>query len=259
MNWEDRNPFTEEFMVEEVKFYAAPNYDQDGVQVTSHSITGVCDDYLNRAYRTGSVPMPILTIDGKLWMSISYLEVQSHYLPIQFAEGVVGTAGLGLGYYTLRVMAKPEVEKVYVFEREQRIVDFFKDAFSDREGFEKVKFVVGDAHEKLRGYELDFLYVDTYKSLLSNEVITDAKLYHRENNLGSYHFWGQERVFLDAILLGYEFVEIPYHFGELFRMWCGTPIEGFNDEMTLDRMWRAVSEGPEYESYCEAVIDALDS
>jgi hypothetical protein len=235
--WLRANPFLDSFMQQEVAFYAAPEYDEGGVVLVEKEIQGIAADYLNKNYRLSSPPMPILFIDRKLWMSLSYMEIQSQYLPILLADGHVGTCGLGLGYYTLRVAGKPTVEKVTVFEKEQRVIDFFNKCFHDREGFDKIEIVQGDARKKCRGYDFDFLYVDIYRTMLPDEAISDIRLFNRANNiaeeereeqdiLAGYHFWGHEKMVLDG-LLAYGIIdksEIPWVFMDYFRKWRDAPL-----------------------------------
>lgn len=253
--WATRNPFTTDYVREEVANYGMEEYDADGVRVRYGEPSGVLDDYLNRAFRVGEVKVPILHIDGQLWMSLTPMECQSQHLPIQFAFDNVATCGLGLGHFVLRCMEYPMVESVTVFEQDSRIVDFFKQRFKDRPGFEKVKFVVGDAREKMRGYEFDFVYVDIYPSLCGDEVISDAKLFRSENEITQYHFWGQEIILIDAVhteVLDASDIDWPTRV--YFTKWYKTPIEDYDDDTTLANMYR-VRLTPDF---CQEVLDAIE-
>lgn len=268
--WAERNPFTDEFMAEEVAFYDMPEYDQDGIKLVKEVIKGRCDDYLNKAFRLGDGPAtPMLFIDGKLWMSLSYSEAQSHFLPIQFATGTVATAGLGLGYFVLRVMEKPDVKEVWVFELEPRVIEFWRNTFSNRTGFEKVKFVVGDARKTMQGYEFDSVFVDIYQDAMPDEVISDIELFNRENRINKngrlmhmegYHFWCQEKVVLDSFH-GHKIIEpraVDPLFIQYFVKWKRTPIQGLDakrvgEEIMMDQMYEWQAEP----AYCAKVMSAL--
>lgn len=267
-SWFSANPFTDEFMKTEVEFYDTPEYDKDGVKLVVRPIKGICPDFLNKNYRLGSTPMPMIFIDGKLWMSLSFMEIQSQYLPIMLATGHVGTCGLGLGYYTLRVAEKPNVDKVTVFEREQRVIDFFRECFSDRPGFDKIEFVHGDARKTCREYNFDFLYVDIYRTMLPDEVISDIRLFNRANNiaedereetdlLDGYHFWCQEKVILEGVLS--EMIDkhdVPWLTMEYFRKWKDTPlgedIDGIED-MTMGNLYDGIPD----EDYVKEVLEEM--
>ena len=127
--WADRNPFTDEYLDEEIEFYGANLYTEGSVRVTLREPVGRCDDYLNAAFWDGSKTVPVMYIDGQVWMSLTRMEVQSHHLPILWATGDVGTIGLGLGHFTLRAMQKPEVRSVVVFESRQEVIDYFVSLF----------------------------------------------------------------------------------------------------------------------------------
>lgn len=43
------------------------------------------------------------------WIYLNTVEVEAHRKAIETATGVCATLGLGLGYYILKVISKPEV------------------------------------------------------------------------------------------------------------------------------------------------------
>lgn len=218
----DINPFTDEYMQQEVNFYGLQDgYENSGITVAQREMPGQrLDDYLNKNFRIDVPSFPVLYIDGKTWMSLTFMELQSGFLPIEFAQGRVACGGLGLGYFLLRAMAKPTVESIDVYEREARIITFFKDAFSHRPGFEKLTFIEGDIHEQLHGKQYDFVYIDIYQTLLPDEVISDMLLFCRKNEIEQYHFWGIEKVLIDAHSLGVlEVQELPWAFRDYFKLW----------------------------------------
>ena len=244
-DWAARNPFTNQYAREEASFYGLAEYENDGMRVHTDTPVGRLDDYLNLAFSAGNINTPILTIDGSLWMSLTRMECQSQHLPIQFADGRVGTVGLGLGHFTLRAMEKPSVDTVLVYERDPRIIAFFKDAFKDRAGFDKVVFIEGDARKTCQGEALDFLYVDCYPTCCGDEVITDIELFIENNDLyngpDSYHFWGMERALLDAVMLGMlDFSDLDWPTQKYFGRWAGTPVEGVAGGHLLKHLYRTV-------------------
>jgi hypothetical protein len=257
--WANRNPFLESYTMEEIEAYAVSEYDKDGVKISSERMFGVVPDYLNKAFQTGTITVPMLTIDNKLWMSITCMETQSQHLPIQFAQDNVATAGLGMGHFTLRCMESPMVSTITVFERDERVIKYFKSCFSKRPGFDKVKFVLGDARETLKGYEFDFLYVDIYPDRLSDDVISDAELFLSENDIEpvNYHFWGREHVILDAYNHGLiTLLDIDIPTADYLRTWFNQPIERQRDGGTtkLSQMYEIKAEP----RYCEDVLEAID-
>jgi hypothetical protein len=160
------------------------------------------------------------------------MEVQSHWAAIEMASGIVATCGLGIGYYMLRVMEKEDVEKVFVFEGNQDVIDVVSDRFRDRPGFDKVEFLPGDARENFRGYEIDVAYVDIYECLLPDQAVDDINLFCDNNNIGTYLFWGWEACYIDsAIEDQMTRGGIPWMVKLLYKAWNTTPIFNGTDDV----------------------------
>jgi hypothetical protein len=143
---------------------------------------------------------PIMTIDNQVYMSLTPMEIQSAALAIYLAEGDVSTCGLGMGYFTLRCAEKDAVNKVIVYERDADVIEYFTRNFSDRKGYDKITIIEGDARENLQDKKCDFLFVDTYAEMLSDDIVDDIELYSSSNEIGEYWFWGIERVLLNALV-----------------------------------------------------------
>jgi hypothetical protein len=73
--------------------------------------------------------VPVLRLDGKVWMSLTPMEVQSNFMAIRLAHGRVGTGGLGLGYFVQRVLEKPEVEHVVAYELREEVLELYRRTF----------------------------------------------------------------------------------------------------------------------------------
>lgn len=198
------NPFTDEFMRKEIKFMGLrkgqkPVTKMEGIEIRHVEVTMRCDDYLNKNWRAEPMVCPVFHIDGRLWMSLTPMEVESNYLAWTCAEGVVGMGGLGIGYTTLRAANKPEVDKVIVFEEDLRVVNLFKTQYADRPELSKIEFIIGDARETMKDFIFDFVYMDIYPDMLSEEAFSDVELFRSQNKIKRYKFWGQEKVVLEAL------------------------------------------------------------
>lgn len=249
------NPFTDGFLEGELEFYGLRKpHSKDGVQVRMVEPGGRLDDYLNKNWRIPreGLLVPALFVDGRLWMSLTHMEIQSLYVPITAAGGIVGTAGLGLGYFALRAAALDHVERVDVFEIEPRVVEFFEAAFRDRPEFRKIRITLGDARREMvrKGRTFDYVFMDVYRTLLGEDVVRDIRLFSEKASFQEYRFWGQERVLLDALMAGdrppLSFLEKAY-----FRKWRQTedPEEGF----ALHELYEPLTDG----YYREEVFEAL--
>jgi hypothetical protein len=214
------NPFSLEYAKKEIEYYGLESYENEGVEITTRPVIGRNDDYLRvQMYiPDDDLHVPILKIDGTLWMSLTPMEIQSQYPAIKEAFGTVGIGGLGLGYATLRIMEKPEVESVKVYEKEPRIIEMFKNNFSGRKGFEKVEFIVGDVRE-ISGESFEVFYCDIYQTMLPDEVLEDEELLTQNNKIHKYMFWGEELVYYALVLdeqLNY--FDLSHSLSEFFEM-----------------------------------------
>ena len=217
------NPFLDDYVLQEIKFYGIPKYNKDGIKIRTVDVIGRCDDFLNVNFRSDVIKCPQFYIDNCLWMTLTSMEIQSHYLPIRRARGKIAVGGLGMGYYLLKVMEKDTVNTIDVYECENRVVDFFTENFHDRKGFNKVKFIVGDIRKKMKKKKYNFAYIDIYPTILPDEVITDKELLTNNNQIIEYHFWCQEKMmkyaYEQGLLAMEDFSQEVLH---LFSLWMQT-------------------------------------
>lgn len=248
----DEDPFTDDYLNDQLDFYDLEDeFEQGNVKVRLvKSVVGRVDDYFNKQFRQGENerPVPIMSIGGNTMMSLTWMEVQSMFIPISFAFGDVITAGLGLGYYALAVAAKDEVDKVTVFESNRNVIDFFTKSFSKRRGFDKIDIVNEDVR-KLKDARADFVFMDVYQTLLPDQVVDDIRLFSKNNSFDNYRFWGQERVYLDEWVETRRMPEIiasSLYEKDFLRMWASESERRSLYEPVTDDMFR------------EEVIEALE-
>ena len=237
---EDQNPFTDDYFHRELEFYGVnKNYQNGNVKLVNQTLGqgffgGELREYFNKSMRFDDNTIPVLLIDDKIWMSITWMEVQSMFLPILYASGRVATCGLGMGYYALRVAAKDEVDEVIVYEQNPDVIRFFKDHFSDRPYYDKIKIVEGDARKLLRGEQFDFVFSDIYPTLGCDDALEDMTLFteNNDNEIGEYWFWGIEKLILDAwihheIIDGDGVMDIGgFMLRSYFSLWSKEPYTG---------------------------------
>ncbi len=177
------NPFTKEYLQQERDFYTLKSSCKKG----SASLNVEDSGYY-------------LLIDQKLWMSLSYdSEIVSTFLPLHYSKGDIATAGLGLGYYTLRAAAKEEVKSIDVFEINQDVIDLFIENFSDTENFEKITIIKGDVRETFNdSKDYDFVFLDIYLQWFTEEAIQDFAHFSKYGNIKHLYVWTQDAVLMDA-------------------------------------------------------------
>lgn len=190
------NVFNDEYVKEEISFMALPDTGAEisGVKVTYRNLpTGSGNpDYLSIQFRVDELPIPVYTMDKQLWMSLTPMEVQSAAVAIQRAGGDVACGGLGMGYAPLRMAESDDVDRVTVYEQEARCMELFRQLHGGRETFGKFHFVEGNIRETFVGKSHDFVFMDIYPSLASDDIAGDIAYFIEHNDIGEYRYWGQE-------------------------------------------------------------------
>jgi hypothetical protein len=220
------DPFTTEYLEKEIQFYDPKPYDKDGVKLVLKPILGAAriDEFLNKNMWCEGPDIPMLLIDGCIWMSLTWCEVQSHFIPLNTFSGDVLLGGLGMGYAALRLAANPEVDSVTVYEINQRVIDFFYATQAGRAELDKIEVICGDIHRAAG--EFDFAFIDIYPTLLSDDVLQDAH-YFCEGVPGltienTPHFWGQELAWLGLLYAGWSrSLSLNWMEGQFFQYWQG--------------------------------------
>ncbi|MBS5936750.1 hypothetical protein E5347_02170 [Clostridium sartagoforme] len=152
------------------------------------------DGYMYR--KKGNLDVSILELHGpdNIWMRISPMEIESSYMFIKYAKGVVGVVGLGLGYVVQELAKKEEVKKVVVYEKEKDIIDLYYSSFKENN---KIEIINEDAF-KAKGKKFDYFYVDIYEYKLHTKVVEDFKTFNNLHNIEEYFFWGLEHFLLSC-------------------------------------------------------------
>lgn len=148
--------------------------------------------------RTPLRNVPVLRFNGEVWMSLTPMEVQSAFMPIRLARGRVGTAGLGLGYFVQRVLHKPNVDRVVVYELDKDVLELYCRNFGSHA---KLELHHANAR-RLKGEQWDFFSVDFYKDLLTPAAIGDMADLCAANIIGAYHWSSIEQTVLEVLCPG---------------------------------------------------------
>lgn len=252
------NPFTDAYKQREVAFYNLKDrYDSGKIRVELKKMIGILPDYLNKNFRVDDQPTPTMFIDNRLWMSLSYMEVQSHYLPIKFAKGKVATAGLGLGYFALRAAKKKSVEKVDVYEINPEVIKFFLETFKHRKTLmNKINIIEGDVREKLKNQTYDLVFLDIYREMLEDKAIDDIAQFRSENDIGDLRVWGEERVFLDALVAHKLTSYVVPSLRQYFRTWQKTKVSDAKGErFTMASLYEPITSAEYADKFLGVLCD----
>jgi len=188
------NVFTDEAVHDAVSFMAIEDRELRIGESTLRyfDANGRLDDYLNVQMRIKPIRVPAYSDGSGLWMSLTPMEVQSAWVPIQRANNDVVLGGLGLGYVPLRIAAKPSVSSVTIVEQSPECVALFLHVHKGSPYLEKMRFIVDDARDAIKGMTADFCWMDIYQTLLPDESYYDIDYFVGNNDFGEYRFWGQE-------------------------------------------------------------------
>jgi hypothetical protein len=191
-------PFTDGYLESELKKVKYNRIRHGNLRIMFQNVAELVECYMYLEKKRMCIP--VLTENGKVWMSITPLEVESHYMPIQFAEGRVGVGGLGMGYYIQRILDKDQVKQVVVYEKNEKIIELYVLMFG---ADPKLKIVCEDVRQ-LKGEQFDFFYNDIYPFGMMEEMIIDMKELTANNYIKQYHFWTIEQMIFEMIKAGLE-------------------------------------------------------
>lgn len=193
----DINPFERTYYEQEKEWFLSKckEVKTDRLSIEYKDIHGRLDGFLYMDFLELK-NVPIFYIDGKVWMSITPMEVESHYIPIECASGNVGVAGLGLGYYVQRILDKEDVDAVTVYELDQDVIDLYLELFGDHP---KLTIVQGDVLETCKNGEFNWFYNDIYANMCEDVAFEHMKILLDNNYIEDYHFWTMEAYALGVI------------------------------------------------------------
>lgn len=235
------NPFTKEFYEQELQRVKFPPTSNGRVSIVHHKLEGRLDGYMYKDWAVDYPVVPIFKIDGKVWMSVTPMEVESHYMPIQLANGRVGVGGLGLGYYTQRILDLDRVEEVVVYELDKDVIDTYLENFGPHEKLTIHNTSVLDIENE----EFDFFYNDIYETLGDFDAIEHMQLLKNNNAIDVYHFWTME-MFILALVNGGLGEDIPTYWKWTYLPFLQKLID------TKGNMVQSILDGEEvYEKLCE--------
>ena len=143
----------------------------------------------------------VLTKDGKLWMSLTPMELESHLPHVDAATGHTVIVGAGLGLILYNVLQKPEVTNVTLIENDFRIIELLHEMeFLKWPGHEKLHIIRADVFDVTKADlvlpEVDFLYVDIWETLGTEKALSDTQLIQSKFQAKKIGFWGQELEFI---------------------------------------------------------------
>lgn len=144
--------------------------------------------------------------DNTTWMSITPLEMESHFLPMNSAKGNVVVAGLGLGMISINLLRKPSIKKLTVLEYDQELINNYsnllsgecKSLWEDNLKSGRLNVIQCDCKSTLPPATLstigktDYLWVDIWETLGTEQAKTDTDALCKQIKPKTCDYWGQE-------------------------------------------------------------------
>lgn len=195
------NTFSTDYLRQEIDFMALPQQDE-GLGVAEffwrELPKGPIDDYLNVQFNIEDVKVPLYKREGRVWMSLTRMEVQSAYVPIYRAlhHHTVACGGLGMGYVPLRMAQLAaygeQAIQIDVYEENADCIRLFEKVHGHRPEMEDIRIIHGDMRKLCVDKEYDYVYNDIYESILPQAAMEDIEYFWERNLISEYRYWGQE-------------------------------------------------------------------
>lgn len=124
-------------------------------------------EHVPLGYFADSFDYPALARDGRVWMTITPLEIETMRPHIARARGKIAVMGLGLGYYAYMASLKTCVESITVVESDPQVISLFRDhilpQFPYREKLRISRYDAFDfARNSLPGGKYDYVFCDLW-------------------------------------------------------------------------------------------------
>lgn len=175
-------------------------------------------------------PNYYLRCNGRIWMSLTPMELESQAMFLDYAEGHTVVVGGGMGVILYNIMKKESVTKVTLVEVDPEIIKLlYAIGIENWPGYDKLTVFMGDLTEDhpVVATDAQFVYVDIWPTLNEERAVRDTQKIHRCFPSSRVGFWGQE---LDFIAWASRYnLPIPWYprDGERYLAEVGLPLVGF--------------------------------
>ncbi|WP_040210275.1 rRNA adenine N-6-methyltransferase family protein [Clostridium polynesiense] len=201
-------PFNKDFLHTEIENYISKLNKEDlkynHIEVSLKSLKGCINGYIYE-YTDNFSKVPVLMSHNKELMKLSPEEIIGCYEAACYARGKVGIVGLGLGYFTLKVLENKNVKEVVVYESDEEVINFYYNSFGKNK---KLKIIHGDAFKAQRD-KFDFFFADIYYNKLDISAVEHYIAFNKLHEIEEYTFWGMERFLLSCSIEDILYIYIP--------------------------------------------------
>jgi hypothetical protein len=142
----------------------------------------------------------LLIRDGRIWMSLSPVEIESLAPHVPQMQGHVVIAGLGMGLALYNGLLRPAVRRITVVERDPEIVALFEEIRgSEWPAPDRFAIEIADALMWRSTEPVDYLYADIWDRLGMPEAAADARAMCCNLRPKAAGFWGMEANFVSFL------------------------------------------------------------
>ena len=137
-------------------------------------------------------PFIVLNQNNVTWMSITPNEIKTMQKHIDNAYGDVHVFGLGLGYYAYMISLKENVNHIFIYEKEQRIIELFtKYLLSQFPNKDKITVIKADALEVIKKpLKGDYAFIDLWHTAEDGiELFLNIKRNENNNPNIKFSYW----------------------------------------------------------------------
>jgi hypothetical protein len=131
-----------------------------------------------------------LYINGELVMSDTGLEKESNYPFVNYSNGKILIAGLGIGLIIKNILNKENINEIIVIEKYQDVIDLVSPKFIDP----RIKYICEDIFEwkPNKNEKFDTIYFDIWSEISEDNLIDIKKLHNKFkyylNRDNPYHY-----------------------------------------------------------------------
>lgn len=140
--------------------------------------------------------MAALLRDGRSWMSMTPMEIESQEIGVRLARGHVLIFGLGMGWAAAVSALRDEVTSVTVVERDVDVLALHRElnVFGQLppDARNKIVVVQGDAESYVPENPVDLLMPDIWLPLVSDGRVEEVRRMQARALARRVYFWGQE-------------------------------------------------------------------
>lgn len=141
---------------------------------------------------------PALTREGRVWMTITPLEIETMKPHIERAKGNIAVMGLGMGYYAYMASLKDDVTSITIVDMDDEVISLFKEHILPHfPGDKPIKIIKGDAFEFVEkcvpGGNFDYVFSDLWHDAADGmEMYLKLKKLEKLSPGTDFSYWIEE-------------------------------------------------------------------